>query len=61
MNSKVAQWGVWAALMLVFSALTLAGRWLDLALALTAGAVFWYGIVPETSSRDNNVNTAKSR
>jgi hypothetical protein len=61
MSSKIAQWSIWAALMLVFSALTLAGRWLDLALALGAGAVLWYGIVPKTSSRENNASAAKSR
>ncbi|HZD32324.1 MAG TPA: hypothetical protein VE779_11755 [Candidatus Angelobacter sp.] len=61
MHTKTAQWVLWAALMLVFSALTLAGRWLDLALALTISAVIWYGIVPEPSSRDNNPKAAKSR
>lgn len=44
-----------------FSALTLSGRWLDLALALTVAAVFWYGIVPEPSSSDNSPKAAKSR
>ena len=47
--------------MAVFSALTLAGRWLDLALALTISGVFWYGIVPRPRSSDNNSNTVKSR
>jgi hypothetical protein len=61
MNAKTAQWILWAALMLVFSALTLAGRWLDLTLALTLSAVIWYGIVPEPSSGDNNRKAAKSR
>jgi hypothetical protein len=44
------QWILWAALMLVFTALTLTGRWLDLGLALTLSGVFWYGIVPESHS-----------
>ena len=51
MHTKTAQWILWAALMLLFTVLTLAGRWLDLALALTISAVFWYGIVPEPRSR----------
>jgi len=60
--SRVAlQWTIWAVLMAVFSALTLAGRWLDLALALTISGVFWYGIVPRPRSSDNNSNTVKSR
>jgi len=51
MSSKTAQWIVWLILMLLFTGLTLAGRWTDLALAMTIAAVFWYGIVPETGSR----------
>lgn len=54
MNSKAMQWVLWAILMGVFTALTLSARWLDLALALTVAAVFWYGIVPEPTSRDND-------
>jgi len=50
MKSKMAQWTVWALLMALFTALTIAGRWLDLALALTLSAAFWYGIVPNASS-----------
>jgi hypothetical protein len=60
MHSTTAQWILWAALMLVFSALTLAGRWLDLALALTLTAVFWYGIVPKPRSSDNSAKIVKS-
>jgi hypothetical protein len=60
MHNKTAQWILWAALMLVFSALTLAGRWLDLGVALTLTAVFWYGIVPDRSSSDNNAKSARS-
>ena len=51
MNSKTVQWTIWAALMVIFTVLTLAGRWLDLALTLTLSAVLWYGIVPEARSR----------
>jgi len=54
MSSKTAQWMVWAVLMALFTTLTLAARWTDLALALTLTAVFWYGIVPEPGSRDND-------
>jgi hypothetical protein len=51
MSSKTFQWVVWSILMVLFTGLTLAGRWTDLALAMTITAVFWYGIVPETGSR----------
>ena len=54
MSNKTTQWIVWAAFMLLFTALTLSGRWLDLALAMTIVAVLWYGIVPEPGSRDND-------
>jgi hypothetical protein len=51
MRSKTVQWIVWAFVMFVFTGLTLAARWIDLALALTITAVLWYGIVPEARSR----------
>jgi dolichyl-phosphate-mannose--protein O-mannosyl transferase len=51
MNSKTTQWIIWVLLMTLFTGLTLAGRWIDLALALTITAVVWYGIVPEPRSR----------
>jgi hypothetical protein len=50
MTSKTTQWIIWALLMVGFTALTLTGRWTDLALALTITAVFWYGIVPRPRS-----------
>ena len=50
MTSKTVQWTIWALLMILFTALTLAARWLDLALAMTVAAVLWYGIVPEARS-----------
>jgi len=53
MGSKSAQWTLWAFVMFVFTALTLTGRWLDLSLAMTIVAVFWYGIVPGERSGDN--------
>jgi len=51
MTSKIAQWTIWALLMTLFTVLTVAGRWLDLTLALTLSAAFWYGIVPNANSR----------
>ena len=53
MNRKSMQWTIWALLMALFTALTLAERWLDLALAMTLAAVFWYGIVPGSQSDEN--------
>ena len=50
MSSKTVQWTVSAVLMTLFTALTLASRWTDLALALTIAAVVWYGIVPAPRS-----------
>jgi len=50
MSSTTVQWMIWALLMFLFTGLTLAARWLDLALALTLAAIFWYGIVPEIRS-----------
>ena len=50
MSSTTMQWTIWAVLMAVFSVLTLAGRWTDLALALTVAGVIWYGIVPKPGS-----------
>jgi hypothetical protein len=51
MSSKTVQWIVWSLVMALFTWLTLAARWTDLALAMTIAAVLWYGIVPEARSR----------
>ena len=51
MNRNWMQWTVWALLMALFTGLTLAERWMDLAVALTLAAAFWYGIVPGPHSR----------
>ena len=51
MNSKTVQWIVWALVMVLFTWLTLAARWTDLAVAMTIAAVLWYGIVPQPRSR----------
>ena len=50
MSSTTVQWILWAFVMFLFTGLTLTGRWLDLALALTVTAVVWYGIVPKPRS-----------
>jgi hypothetical protein len=50
MKSKRAQWVLWSVLMAIFTGLTLAGCWTDLALAMTIAAMLWYGIVPEPRS-----------
>jgi len=51
MSDTKTQWIIWAFLMTLFAGLTLAERWVDLALALTITAVLWYGIVPKPRSR----------
>ena len=50
MSSKTVQWIIWSLVMALFTGLTLASRWIDLGLAMTLAAVFWYGIVPEARS-----------
>lgn len=50
MSNCTARWILWFVLMAVFTSLTLANRWTDLAIALTIGAVVWYGIVPNPHS-----------
>ena len=50
MSSKSILWTLWALVMMLFTGLALAGRWMDLAVAMTVVAVLWYGIVPETRS-----------
>jgi len=51
MSSNTVQWIVWSLVMGLFTRLTVAARWTDLALAMTIAAVLWYGIVPKPSSR----------
>ena len=50
MNTCATRWMIVIGFMLLFSYLTLAGRWTDLGLALVIAGVLWYGIVPEPSS-----------
>ena len=54
MDRKPTQWMIWALVMVLFTALTLMERWLDLALAMTLAGVFWYGIVPVGQSDENS-------
>ncbi len=51
MKSKTAQWILWAVAMVIFTALALSdhGNWLGV--AITAVAVIWYTVVPNTHSR----------
>ena len=53
MKYKSMQWTIWALVMAVFTVLTLTERWLDLTLAMTLAAVFWYGIEPGEQSDEN--------
>jgi hypothetical protein len=53
MANKTAQWILWALAMVVFLALTLTGHTTLLGLAITAVAIVWYSVVPETRSNDN--------
>jgi len=50
MNCRTSEWILWAIAMVVFAALALSGRTLDLGVALAIVAVLWYVIVPAFSS-----------
>ncbi len=51
MQSKTAQWILWAITMIVFSVLTLSGHFDLLALAIVLSSLVWYTVVPRTTSR----------
>jgi hypothetical protein len=51
MQTKTAQWILWAITMIIFSALTLSGQYEWLALALILSSLVWYKVVPHTTSR----------
>ena len=51
MQTKTAQWILWAITMVVFSALTLSGHFQLLALAIVLSSLLWYTLVPRTTSR----------
>jgi hypothetical protein len=51
MQTKAAQWILWAITMIVFSALTLSGHFELLALAIVLSSLVWFTVVPRTTSR----------
>ncbi len=51
MKNNNAQWILWAAAMIIFTALTLSGLWNWLGVAIMAVAVIWYIVVPKPHSR----------
>jgi hypothetical protein len=50
MNSRSAQWILWAVTMAIFTWLTMTGNWDWLTLAIVASSIVWYGIVPRRHS-----------
>ena len=50
MNRRTTEWILWAIAMVVFGALALSGRTLDLGVAIAIVAVLWYVIVPAFNS-----------
>ena len=51
MQSKIAQWILWAIIMIVFSALAIGGYYATLFIALIISSLVWYMVVPRTASR----------
>lgn len=51
MQSKTAQWILWAITMMVFSVLALTSHFDALLLAIVVSSLVWYTVVPRTSSR----------
>jgi membrane protein implicated in regulation of membrane protease activity len=51
MQSKTAQWILWATTMIIFLALTLSGHFDWLGLAIVLSSLVWYTVVPRTTSR----------
>lgn len=51
MQSKTAQWILWAITMIIFSALTLSRHFDWLALAIVLSSLVWYTVVPRPTSR----------
>ena len=50
MSRCTIEWTIWIAAMIVFAALALSGRWMDLGVALLITGVLWYTLVPEYHS-----------
>jgi len=51
MQSKTAQWILWAIIMIIFSALTIGRHYDALLVALIISSLVWYTVVPRTASR----------
>lgn len=51
MQSKTAQWILWAITMTIFLALTLSGHFDWLGVAIVLSSLVWYTLVPRTTSR----------
>jgi hypothetical protein len=53
MYRQSAQWILWAVTMIIFTWLTLTGRWDWLTIGILASTILWYGIVPRSYSSHN--------
>ena len=51
MQSKSAQWILWAIMMTILSALAIGGHYDALLAALIISSLVWYAVVPRTASR----------
>ncbi len=51
METKTAQWILWAITMIIFTALALSGHFELLGLALVLSSLVWYMLVPRATSR----------
>ena len=51
MQSKTAQWILWAITMIIFSGLALSRHFDALAVAIVLSSLVWYTFVPRTTSR----------
>ena len=51
MQSKLAQWILWAFIMTTLSALALGGHYDALLVAIVLASLVWYTVVPRTISR----------
>jgi len=51
MQSKTAQWILWAITMSIFAALTLTRHFDVLLVAMVISSLVWYVVVPRTASR----------
>jgi hypothetical protein len=51
MQSKIAQWILWAIIMIILSTLAIGGHYDALLVALIVSSLVWYTVVPRTISR----------